>query len=75
MHTFTQKLKSAKQATPHKTTKPDRLFLEQNRNVNSILHLQPAIGNQAVLRLLQTDRENSNANKEIENRLSCSKGG
>ena len=53
MHTFAQKPKAPQQATPAKSTVSGRAYFGHSREVNSILHLQHTIGNQAVLRLLE----------------------
>ena len=58
MHTFAQKPKANQQATSAKSTTPGRALLGQGREVNSILHLQRTIGNQAVQRLLERTTEN-----------------
>jgi hypothetical protein len=60
MRTFAQKPKATQQTTSSKSTKPGRALLGQSRDVQSILHLQRTIGNQGVLRLLQTETENIN---------------
>ncbi len=68
MRTFVQKPKAIQQTTSAKSPKHSRSFVGQNRDVHSILHLQRAIGNQAVLRLLETASENidmSSANSII----------
>jgi hypothetical protein len=57
LRTFTQKPKETQQTTSAKATTPDREGLEQNHEVNSILHLQRTAGNQAVLRMLETNTE------------------
>ena len=57
MHTFARKPKAPQQATPAKSTIPGRAHFAQSHEVNSILHLQRTIGNQAVQRMLQTDAE------------------
>ncbi len=57
MRTFAQKPKATQQITPAKTTKPGRAKFGQRREVNSVLHLQHTIGNQAVLRLHQANAE------------------
>ena len=54
MHTFAQKPKAPNQTTSAKPTIPGRAHFGQSREVNSILHLQRTIGNQAVQRMLQT---------------------
>lgn len=53
MHTFAEKPKAAQQAASPKTTVTGRPPLERGHGVNSILHLQRTIGNQAVQRLLR----------------------
>ena len=58
MHTFAQKPNVNQQATSAKSTTPGRARLGQGREVNSILHLQRTIGNQAVQRLLERTTEN-----------------
>jgi hypothetical protein len=57
MRTFAQKPKPPQQATPVKSTVPSRAHFRQSHEVNSILHLQRTIGNQAVQRLLQANAE------------------
>jgi hypothetical protein len=52
--TFAQGPKATLQTTPSKFTIPGRAHLGHRHEVSSILHLQRTIGNQAVLRLLQT---------------------
>lgn len=61
MRTFVQKPKASQQATPANSKIPSRAHLTQSRDVNSILHLQRTIGNQAVQRLLQSIAEELNA--------------
>ena len=61
MHTFAQKPKATQQTTSAKSTVPSRAHIGQSREVNSILHLQRTIGNQAVQRILQTDDEEPEA--------------
>lgn len=61
MRTFAQKPKATQQTTSSKSMKPSRAFSGQSHGVDSILHLQRTIGNQAVLRLLQTAKENVDA--------------
>ena len=51
LHTFAQKPKALHQATPAKSTVSGRTYFGLSREVNSILHLQHTIGNQAVQRL------------------------
>jgi len=57
MRTFAQKPKATQQTTSAKSTLPGRAHFGQSREVNSILHLQRTIGNQAVQRMLQTNAE------------------
>src|SRR5216684_7422461 len=57
MHALAQKPQAAKQATSAKSTIPCRSHCGQSREVNSILHLQRTIGNQAVQRLLRVNTE------------------
>lgn len=57
MRTFAQKPKGTQQTMSAKSPKPDRAHFGRSREVNSILHLQHTIGNQAVQRLLQTNAE------------------
>ena len=57
MRTFAQKPKATQQTTSAKSTIPSRTHFGQSREVNSMLHLQRTIGNQAVQRLLQTHAE------------------
>ncbi len=63
MRTFTRKPKAPQQNTSAKTTISRRARFGQSREMNSILHLQRTIGNQAVQRMLQTDAQ------ELEARL------
>ena len=62
MRTFAQKPKAIQQTTSEKSWKPSRAFMGQSRDVHSILHLQRKIGNQAVLRLLQSAKGTENVN-------------
>jgi HEAT repeat protein len=55
MRTFAQKPKATQQTTSAKSTIPGRTHLGQSHEVNSILHLQRTIGNQAVQRLLEAN--------------------
>jgi hypothetical protein len=55
MRTFAQKPKATQQTTSAKSTIPGRAHFGQSREVNSILHLQRTIGNQAVQRLLEVN--------------------
>ncbi|MFY9609525.1 MAG: DUF4157 domain-containing protein [Blastocatellia bacterium] len=57
MRTFAEKPKATQQTTSAKSTIPSRAHFGQSREVNSILHLQRTIGNQAVQRMLQTNDE------------------
>jgi len=57
VRTFAQKPKEPQQTTPAKSTIPARAHLGQRREVNSSLHLQRTLGNQAVQRMLQTNPE------------------
>lgn len=62
MHSFfTKKPPSTQQTTPAKAMEDSRSSLAQGRDVQSILHLHRTIGNQAVLRLLQAEKENIKA--------------
>jgi len=58
MRTFAQKPKATPQTTSATSTIPSRAHVGQRRDVNSILHLQRAIGNQAVRRLLEANARN-----------------
>lgn len=59
MRTFTQKPKATQQTTPVNSTKLRRAYFGQSgeREVDSTLHLQNTIGNQAVQRLLKANSE------------------
>jgi len=57
MRTFAQKPKATKQTSSTNSPKLSRSFVGQVHDINSIFHLQRTIGNQAVLRLLQTATE------------------
>jgi hypothetical protein len=61
MHTLVQKPKRAQQATSGKSMISAWSDSRQSREVRSILRLQRTIGNQAVLRLLQPNIEDSEA--------------
>lgn len=61
MHTFAQKPKATQQVMSATSLIPVRGHFGQSRAVNSILHLERAIGNQAVQRMLQTHTEELNA--------------
>ena len=60
MRTFAQKPKAPQQTIPAKPTIPGRAHFGHSHEVNSILHLQRTIGNQAVQRLLQANAEELN---------------
>ena len=57
MRTFAKKPKTTQQTTSGKSTKPSRAFFGQSLDVHYILHPQRTIGNQAVLRVVQTSTE------------------
>ena len=57
MRTFAQKPKKTQQTKSFNPTTHRQAFFGQSHAVSSILHLQRAIGNQAVLRLLQANSE------------------
>jgi hypothetical protein len=57
MRTFAQKPKAPQQAIPIKPTILDRTHLGHSHEVNSLLHLQRTIGNQAVQRSVQANAE------------------
>lgn len=61
MRTFVQKSKTTQQAKIAKPAKPVRTLSGQSSDVNSILHLQRTIGNQAVQQLLQANTKNPEA--------------
>lgn len=61
MRTFAQKPKATQQTTSAKSTISGRAHFGQSREVNSILHMQRTIGNQAVQRILQTNAEEPKA--------------
>jgi len=61
MRTFAQKQKATQQTPSAKPTIPGRAHLGQRHEVNSILHLQRTIGNQAVQRWLQNNPEEHDA--------------
>lgn len=62
MRTFAQKPKSMQQTESAESTKRGRTLSGQSHEVNSILHLQRTIGNQAVKRLLQAETEDFKEN-------------
>ena len=57
MRTFIQKPKASQRTSSAKSTVPKSGTSWTSREVNSILHLQRPIGNQAVLRMMQTDTQ------------------
>lgn len=62
MRTFAHKPKATQQTKAAKSTKAGRAFSGQSHDVDSILHLQRTIGNQAVQQLLQTNAEELQVN-------------
>ena len=62
MRTFSQIPKATQQITSAKTTIPARARFWQSREMDSILHLERTIGNQAVQQLLQAKQKNRDAN-------------
>src|SRR4051812_21216801 len=54
MRTFAQTPKETQQTTSATSMTPGRVHFGNNCAVNTILHLQSTIGNQAVQRVLQT---------------------
>lgn len=61
MRTFAQKPRTTQPATSAKTSTVIQDHVGQGRDPNSILNLQRTIGNQALLRLLQSNAEERNA--------------
>ncbi len=59
MRTFAQKQQPMHKTKSASSARFNRVFSGQSREVSSILHLQRAIGNQAVQRLLQAKTEES----------------
>ena len=57
MRTFVQKPKATQQSRSGKSMISSRGQIEQSREVDSMLHLQRPIGNQAVQRMVQTNAE------------------
>src|SRR5262245_18288663 len=57
MRTFSQKPKTTQPTTSTKSSLLGRTHVGQGHDPNSILNLQRAIGNQALLRLLRNDTE------------------
>lgn len=55
MRTFVQKPNVTQQTISAKSTIPDRTHLGQSHEINSLLHLQRTIGNQAVQHLLEAN--------------------
>lgn len=60
MHIFAQKPKATQPSVPAKNTESGQSKSGQNREVNSIVHLQRTIGNQAMLQLLRQEGPLSN---------------
>ena len=69
MRTFAQKPKAPQQATPAKSTVRGRAHFGQSHEVDSIVHLQRTIGNQAIQRLLQARIENHQLDSEPDTTL------
>ena len=69
MRTFAQKPKTTQQTTPAKPTITGQAHSGEGREVDPILRLQRAIGNQAVQRMLQTDAQEPEANRRKHPRL------
>jgi hypothetical protein len=67
MRTFVQEPKAPQQATPVKSSIPDRAHLGHSHDVNSIPHLQRTIGNQAVQRLLEPSTRNVKGDSVTDN--------
>ncbi len=61
MRTFAHKTKATQQASSSKITIPARARFRQDPDVNSILHSQRTIGNQAVARHLEANTTSVNA--------------
>jgi hypothetical protein len=61
MHTFAEKPKATQPTKPSTYSSVGRSHVGQGHDPNSILRLQRTIGNQAVLRLLQSNTEERNA--------------
>jgi hypothetical protein len=57
VRTFMQKPKPTQQTMSAKSTISGRAHFEQSRKVDSMLHLQHTIGNQAVQQMMQTNAE------------------
>ena len=64
MRTFVQEPKPEKEPYSGELTKPGRPRSTQDREVDSILHLQQTIGNQAVQRLLQSQGKDHEADAD-----------
>lgn len=71
MRTFTQKPKATQQTTSAKSSKPSRSFVGKSSNTHSILHLQRAVCNQVVRRLLQTATEGISASSARSASTAC----
>ena len=61
MHTFAENPKTTQPTTSANATMVSRAHVGQGHDPNSILNLQRKIGNQALLRLLQSNTEERNA--------------
>ena len=61
MRTFVQKPRAIRQSTSDRSALPRKTHYGQGREVNSILHLQRAIGNQALQRLIQNQAQGPEA--------------
>lgn len=61
MGTYANRSMANQQIMSGKSSKPGQSYVSQNCYKHSILHLQPTVGNQAVLRFLQAATENIDA--------------
>jgi len=68
MHTLAEQPKATQQTTSTKSTIPGRTNVGRSHKVHSMLHLQRAIGNQAVLQMLRSYLE------ELDVRLTTAAG-
>ena len=69
MHTFAEKAKATQQTLHAKSTALGQTHFGQNRDVESVVHLQCTIGNQATQRLLQPRIENHQLGSESDTTL------
>lgn len=74
MRTFVQKPKATQQTASAQSMRSGRAHFERSREVDSMLHLQRTIGNQAVQQMMQTNAEELEAAPPIVHKVLGSAG-